>query len=368
MAMAQTAFRTRPAFYRHSTAAARWSQRAEMPLFQAFLRPSSSKVTDGLCIKDATTIDLACGSGNFLTETYLSLRRLENEAIETIQNGQATFVFLNPIKVHISQFYGIEINDFTVTVAKTALWIAESQMMQKTEQITRQRLDFLPLKTYTNIIEGNALRVEWNDAISAEKLSYIMGNPPFIGGMMMNTDQKAEMINIFGDKIKGIGELDYVAAWYKKATAMMSTNSKIESAFISTNSITQGEQATILWQNLINDGIVINYAYRTFRWDSEASLKAHVHCVIIGFSFIERRIKQIFTETGKSMRVKHINAYLVDAPDVFVENRSTPLVMDAPAMSFGNMPRDGGGFILSEEETITLSRKEPLSKQWIHFS
>ena len=318
-------------------------------------------------IANLTFMDPACGSGNFLTETYLSLRRLENEAIEILQGGRASFGILNPIKVQISQFYGIEINDFAVTVAKTALWIAEAQMMQKTAEIMYQRLEFFPLKTYTNIIEGDALRVEWNDVIPAENLNYIMGNPPFIGGMMMDRGQKAEMIEIFGNKLKGIGELDYVAAWYKKASFMMLKNNKIESAFVSTNSITQGEQATILWQSLLNNGIVINFAHRTFRWDSEASLKAHVHCVIIGFGFIERKNKYIYTETEKRTKAKHINAYLVDAPDIFIESRSTPLADSAPAMSFGNMPRDGGGFILSEEEAEMLVQKEPLSKQWIHL-
>ena len=183
----------------------------------------------------------------------------------------------------------------------------------------------------------------------------------------MDRGQKAEMIEIFGNKLKGIGELDYVAAWYKKASFMMLKNNKIESAFVSTNSITQGEQATILWQSLLNNGIVINFAHRTFRWDSEASLKAHVHCVIIGFGFIERKNKYIYTETEKRTKAKHINAYLVDAPDIFIESRSTPLADSAPAMSFGNMPRDGGGFILSEEEAEMLVQKEPLSKQWIHL-
>lgn len=314
-----------------------------------------------------TFLDPACGSGNFLTETYLSLRRLENEAIQLMQDGKTSFGFLNPIKVQISQFYGIEINDFAVTVAKTALWIAESQMMKKTEEIMHQNLNFLPLKTYTNIVEGNALRTDWDSVISPDELNYIMGNPPFIGGMMMDRSQKSDMLEIFGSKIKGIGELDYVAAWYKKAFSIMKANDNIKSAFVSTNSITQGEQAAILWKGLMHDGAVINFAHRTFRWDSEASLKAHVHCVIIGFSLKESSNKQLFTEADKRIKVKHINAYLVDAPDIFIENRSRPLIKDAPAMSFGNMPRDGGGFILSEEQAIELSTKEPIAKQWIHL-
>lgn len=311
-------------------------------------------------------LDPACGSGNFLTETYLSLRRLENEAIQLMQGGKTSFGFLNPIKVQISQFYGIEINDFAVTVAKTALWIAESQMMQETERIMQQDLDFLPLKTYSNIVEGNALRVDWNSVVPADELNYIMGNPPFVGGMMMSRPQKAEMLDIFGKKIKGIGELDYVAAWYKKAADLM-LGTTIEAAFVSTNSITQGEQATILWRSLIENGVKIAFAHRTFRWDSEASLKAHVHCVIIGFGYNDRKRKIIFSEVGKSKRVKHINAYLVDAPDIFIDSRSGPLCDDAPLMSFGNMPRDGGGFILSEIEAKELVKAEPIVKKWIHL-
>ena len=227
-------------------------------------------------------LDPACGSGNFLTETYISLRRLENELISVKQKGQiqigdATF---NPIQISIGQFYGIEVNDFAVTVARTALWIAESQMMKETEIIIHMNLDYLPLKTYANIIEGNALRVDWESVVPKHELDYIMGNPPFVGARWMSPAQKNDMTEVFG-KLKGLGNLDYVAAWYKKAVDFID-NTRITTAYVSTNSITQGEQVTILWKSLVERGIFINFGVPTFKWNSEASDKAAVHCVIIG--------------------------------------------------------------------------------------
>ena len=285
-------------------------------------------------------LDPACGSGNFLTETYLSLRRLENKALEAYQGGQIGFgdENINPIKVSIGQFYGIEINDFAVTVAKTALWIAESQMMHETENILHLNLEFLPLKSYTNIIEGNALRIDWNDVIPNGELNYIMGNPPFVGARLMNESQKEDISNIFKGT-KGSGNLDYVSCWYKKATNYID-NTKIEVAFVSTNSITQGEQVAILWKDILERGVNINFAYRTFRWDSEASLKAHVHCIIIGFSFIKRTEKYLY-ENDKVKKANNINPYLIDAPNIYIESHSSPLC-NVPKMDFGSMPNDGG--------------------------
>lgn len=285
-------------------------------------------------------LDPACGSGNFLTETYLSLRRLENKALEAYQGGQIGFgdENINPIKVSIWQFYGIEINDFAVTVAKTALWIAESQMMHETENILHLNLEFLPLKSYTNIIEGNALRIDWNDVIPNGELNYIMGNPPFVGARLMNESQKEDISNIFKGT-KGSGNLDYVSCWYKKATNYIDST-KIEVAFVSTNSITQGEQVAILWKDILERGVNINFAYRTFRWDSEASLKAHVHCIIIGFSFIKRTEKYLY-ENDKVKKANNINPYLIDAPNVYIESHSSPLC-NVPKMDFGSMPNDGG--------------------------
>lgn len=210
-------------------------------------------------------LDPACGSGNFLTETYISLRKLENEILFELQKGQITMGLVkNPIKVSIGQFYGIEINDFAVTVAKTALWIAESQMMKKTEDIVHMDLDFLPLKTYANIVEANALRINWEDVISKDKLNYIMGNPPFVGARLMSQPQKDDMILVFGNKWKNVGNLDYVSCWHKKATDFM-IGTKINTALVSTNSITQGEQVPIFWKPLFEQGIHINFAHRTFR-------------------------------------------------------------------------------------------------------
>lgn len=231
-------------------------------------------------------LDPACGSGNFLTETYISLRRLENDILRELQQGQIVFgdTNWNPIQVSISQFYGIEINDFAVTVAKTALWIAESQMMKETESIVLMHLDFLPLKTNAYIHEGNALRLDWESIVTKYKLSYIMGNPPFIGKKYQKADQKADMKSVFGVKTKGVGNLDYVTAWYRKAAEFMS-GSNITAAFVSTNSIVQGEHIPLFWKALYEQfSVSIVFAYQTFKWDSEAKEKAAVHCVIIGFS------------------------------------------------------------------------------------
>ena len=314
-------------------------------------------------------LDPACGSGNFLTETYISLRRLENEALrleidsgKNVTSGQIAMGFDDFIKVSIGQFYGIEINDFAVTVAKTALWISESQMMKETEEIVNQQLEFFPLKSYANIVEGNALRIDWNDVISKDKLSYIMGNPPFVGGMMMSREQKQDIISVVGD-IKGVGELDFVSGWYYKATDYIKGTS-IEVAFVSTNSICQGQQAVTMWKPLFEKGIKIQFAYRTFVWDSEAQQKARVHCVIVGFSFVDRKSKIIY-DNNRVRIVSNINSYLIDAEDKFVESRSTP-ICDVPQIRFGSMPRDGGGFILTDEEKEEIIKKEPLSAKWIH--
>ena len=307
-------------------------------------------------------LDPACGSGNFLTETYLSLRKMENKALEKLHRGQIQFgdSTFNPIKVSISQFYGIEINDFAVTVAKTALWIAESQMIKETENILHLNLDFLPLKSYTNIIEANALKIDWNDVIPNSECNYIMGNPPFVGARMMSSSQKADISQIFKG-VKNLGNIDYVGCWYVKATEFMK-NTMIETALVSTNSICQGEQPAILWKKIMDEGVKINFAYRTFRWDSEASLKAHVHCVIVGFSFVNREQKKIF-ESGNIKISSNINAYLVDAPTVFVNNRSTP-ICNVPKLVTGCQRLDNDNFMFTKEEKDEFIKKEPLSQNY----
>lgn len=271
-----------------------------------------------------TFLDPACGSGNFLTETYISLRRLENEALITQTRGQTIFDLGDVIKVSIGQFYGIEINDFAVTVAKTALWISESQMMKETEMIVNRQLEFFPLKSYANIVEGNALRIDWNDVVSKEKLSYIMGNPPFVGGMMMSKEQKQDIVNVVGD-IKGVGELDFVSGWYYKATEYIK-GTNIEVAFVSTNSICQGQQAVTMWKPLFQKGIKIQFAYRTFVWDSEAQQKARVHCIIVGFSYINRNKKIIF-DNDRVRIVSNINSYLTDTADILLKAYINQFVM-----------------------------------------
>lgn len=285
-------------------------------------------------------LDPACGSGNFLTESYLAIRKLENKTIAAYEQGQIQFGVeeLNPIKVSIKQFYGIEINDFAVTVAKTALWIAESQMYNETQEIINMKQDFLPLKTYTHITEGNALRIDWNEVVPSNELNYIMGNPPFVGARIMSLEQKRDVSKIFKD-IKNSGNIDYVGCWYIKASEYMK-NTNIQSALVSTNSICQGEQPAILWKKLMNNGIYINFAYKTFRWDSEASIKAHVHCIIVGFSYINKNDKFIYNKE-KISKVKNINGYLIDAPNIFIESRNTP-ISNVSKMDFGSMPNDGG--------------------------
>ena len=310
-------------------------------------------------------LDPACGSGNFLTETFLSLRRLENECLKALLNDQSALDFFDDrIFVNIHQFYGIEINDFAATVAKTALWIAESQMVNETAKILARDIDFLPLKSYSNIIEGNALTLDWNEVCPASELNYIIGNPPFVGASMMSKEQKEDAVAIFG-KIKLSNSIDFVGAWYHLSAKMMNENPNIHAALVSTNSITQGEQVAALWKPLYERyGIQIDFAYRTFRWDSEASLKAHVHCVIIGFSKIGKAQKQIF-ESGQVHIVKNINPYLVDAPNVLVESSSKP-VCAVPSMFLGNKPTDDGNFILSIEEKETILCQEPYLEKYIH--
>ena len=365
-----------------------------------------------------TFLDPACGSGNFLTETYLSLRRLENECIRERYHGQAFLGFeeVNPIKVSIQQFYGIEINDFAVTVATTALWISEAQMLRETEKIIRRDIDFLPLKPYHNIREGNALRMDWDvieipsdiptihannvhliiepeQQVASEPVvdydevnvvshrfdsevkpskeryqvsyDYIIGNPPFVGARMMaqGSSQKKDVERLFG-KIKDVQDLDYVCCWYKKAAQLMQ-NSHTRTGFVSTNSICQGSQVPILWNVLFNDyHVKINFAYQTFKWNSEASEKAAVHCVIIGFSTDEVKSKYLFTSSGQKQPVSHISPYLFEGDDTFAVSQKSPLC-DVPQMNFGNQPRDGGHFVLTEEEKDLLVRQEPALAKWI---
>ena len=314
-------------------------------------------------------LDPACGSGNFLTETYLSLRKLENEALSLMYGDQIMMgIAINPIRVSIDQFYGIEINDFAATVAKTALWIAESQMMKQTEDIVHMNLDFLPLKSYVNIIEGNALRIDWETVVPKRELNYIMGNPPFVGYSLQSKEQKEDILTIYidekGKPYKTAGKIDYVAGWYFKAAQLMQ-NTAIRTALVSTNSITQGEQVAGVWKPLYDRfGIHIDFAHRTFRWDSEASIKAHVHCVIVGFSCMENSAVRYLYSADRMLIVNNINPYLTDAPDVFIQSRVKP-ICNVLEMTSGNRPADGGHLIIEGDEYDQFIKDEPNALPYI---
>ena len=363
-------------------------------------------------LSSLTFLDPACGSGNFLTETYLSLRRLENEAIREMYHGQMMMgAFVNPVKVSIQQFYGIEINDFAVTVATTALWISEAQMLRETEKIVHQEIDFLPLKSYFNIREGNALRMDWNvieipsgiptiyaknayvifeDApmMASEpavyedinlvisdvkrgpkpstryrvRYDYIIGNPPFVGKSFQSVRQKEDMKQVFSN-VKNYGNLDYVASWYKKCADIM-CGTKCKTAFVSTNSVCQGIAVPPLWRYLLNKGIKINFAYPSFKWLSESNDSAAVHCVIIGFSYIDNKEKKIFYNKKAPILASNINPYLLDAPSVIIDDRHDP-ICNVPKSAVGSFPTDGGHLVIQAEELEEFLEKEPSAKNYI---
>ena len=313
--------------------------------------------------------DPACGSGNFLTESYISLRRLENEVLKELQGAQIVMgAIINPIKVSISQFYGIEINDFAVTVAKTALWIAESQMMEETKAIVHFEGDFLPLKTYTNIHEDNALRTDWQEILPANQCSFVMGNPPFVGYSNQSKEQKADMLSIYVDEkgkpYKTAGKIDYVAGWYFK-TAQYMQGTDLHAAFVSTNSITQGEQVASVWKPLYDRfGVHIDFAHRTFRWDSESNQKAHVHVVIVGFSIAPANTPRWLYSGSNVQGVDNISPYLLNTPTAFVEpHRQQP--EGIPPMKTGNRPADGGNLIIEAADYPDFIKKEPGAKKFI---
>ncbi|MBO1146181.1 class I SAM-dependent DNA methyltransferase [Streptococcus thermophilus] len=316
-----------------------------------------------------TFFDPACGSGNFLTETYISLRRLENEAIKLYLGDSVRLDVeeLDLVKVKLNQFYGIEINDFAVSVAKTALWIAESQMLEATKEIVYAEIDFLPLKSYTNIVNANALTTDWETVVDKDKLSYIIGNPPFLGYTQQTSEQKSAMKSVYVDEkgktYKTSGKNDFVSGWYFKASELM-LGTIIRTAFVSTNSITQGEQVSSVWKPLVERfSIQIDFAYRTFNWTSEAKDNAAVHCVIISFSHIGTTDKYIF-DNDQRIPVSKINPYLIEGDVIFVENRRKPLA-SVSEMFRGSQPTDGGNLILNEEEKDRLLEKEPQAEKFI---
>ena len=310
-------------------------------------------------------LDPAAGSGNFLTESYLSLRRLENRAIEErYQNEMVLCELENPIKVKISQFHGIEYNDFAVSVAKTALWIAEAQMYEDTKGKVNISEAFLPLHSNSNIIEGNAIQLDWNDVVSRDSLNYIIGNPPFIGKKEQSKEQKADLMSTFDKKTKGVGNLDYVCAWYAKAIQYIQ-GTKIKVAFVSTNSITQGEQLPVLWSYMIRNNARIDFCYRSFEWESKAIDRAAVHVIIVGFStYNDYSITKKIYEDEKVITASNINPYLVDAPTVIISNRVKP-ICDVLALSYGSMPIDKGHLILNENDVKELLKENNDNKKYI---
>ena len=304
-------------------------------------------------------LDPACGSGNFLTETYIQLRRLENEILKELFGTQITLGDLDdPIKVSIRNFYGIELNNFAVTVAQTTLWIAELMMKRETEAIVHKSLELFPLKTYANILEANALRVDWKNFAPA--VDYLIGNPPFVGHQWRTPAQVEDMTLAFHDNAKH-GKLDYVAAWYSKAADFIA-GTKTACAFVATNSIVQGESVRVMWEYLFGKGVVINFAHRTFKWTSESFHMAAVHCVVIGFANFAAPVKKIF-DGDKIINAQNINAYLLDAPNVFIENRGQP-PHGFPKMTQGSRP-DAPSLILSPDERDELIKRESVAAKWI---
>ena len=318
-------------------------------------------------------LDPACGSGNFLTETYLSFRKLENRVLEDLRydqvEGQMALGQMDPIMVSLDQFYGIEIDDFAVSVAKTALWIAQLQMTLETSEVMGEWIAPLPLKSNNNIVCGNALRMDWDDVLPAEKCDYIIGNPPFRGANGQSKEQKLEVQTIFKGH-HNASLIDYVACWYKKAWEYMKGN-EIHSAFVSTNSINQGEQVDSIWRPLFDDGMIFEFAHNTFRWNNEATDQAHVFVVIIGFchSSLQPKQKLLLSHAtadseAKAFMCDNINAYLVPGPNVFIERRSKP-VCDVPKMTKGCQPTDGGNLILEKEDLNNFLSVEPDAKQYV---
>ena len=314
-------------------------------------------------------LDPACGSGNFLTETYISLRRLENRAIALRQQGQGELDLGETIRVTIDQFFGVEIDGFAVSVAQTALWIAESQMMAETEEILHRRIDFLPLRRYAHIVRANALRLDRNGLLEeGGHFDYILGNPPFIGARNKSPEQAADIDAVFAGW-RNTGNLDYVTCWYRKAADLMRGTSA-RCALVSTNSVCQGESAALLWKPLFAQGVEIDFAWRTFVWDSEANEKAHVHVVIVGFHVnsdeggrkvrgsANVRRKALYEDDGTVTSACHINGYLMDGPDMFVENIGRPLCR-VPCMGIGNKPIDGGFYLFEESERNDFLKREP---------
>ncbi|MDP2110497.1 MAG: N-6 DNA methylase [Thiobacillus sp.] len=340
-------------------------------------------------LRNLTFFDPACGCGNFLVIAYRELRQLELELLRAAHTtGQLALDVHQMIALDVDQFHGIEIEEFPAQIAQVALWLADHQMNLKVSEEFGMYFARIPLKTSPKIVHGNALTLDWNDVLPAERASYVMGNPPFVGAKFMDDAQRADARAVF-EGVGNAGLLDFVAAWYVKAARYMSASSRdpqgrgdpdagkwidaprndgIRAAFVSTNSITQGEQVGALWGWLLNQGVKIHFAHRTFSWSNEARGKAAVHCVIVGFGLGDVAGKTIYEYADirgepHALPAANINPYLVDAPDVVLENRRTP-ICPVPGIGIGNKPIDGGHYLFSDDEKAEFLRREPQVEKW----
>ncbi len=311
-----------------------------------------------------TFLDPACGCGNFLVIAYRELRRLEMDLIAELWGEQRGVLDVSSLcRVNVHQFYGIEIDEAAVHIARVALWITDHQMNREAADRFGTTRPTVPLVTAPTIVCANALHKNWREVLPPEQCTYILGNPPFVGAKYMSDAQRADVAPIFAPLASG-GLLDYVAAWYVKATAYIAENPRIDVAFVSTNSITQGEQAGVLWPWLLGHGVRIRFAHRTFQWSNEGKGVAAVHCVIVGFGLHEPTRRTLYTYPDgikaepTALPAKNINPYLADAPDVVLQRRGTPLC-DVPEMGIGNKPIDDGQYLFTPEEKDAFLRQEP---------
>ena len=310
-------------------------------------------------------LDPACGCGNFLVIAYRELRAIENTLLASLHQGQAVVDIAQIARVNVDQFYGIEIDEWPARIAEVAMWLMDHLMNRDLAEKLGQYFARLPLKKAPHILCANALRADWKELLPPEKCSFVMGNPPFVGGKFQTDDQRADMEFVCGH-VKNYGLLDFVTAWYFKATDYMRANPTIKCALVSTNSVTQGEQVGVLWPELLNRGIQIHFAYRTFPWKSEARGKAHVHVVIVGFGFSKPDHKTIYEDQDGAtvaIQARNINPYLCDGPDVVLQNRSKPLC-EVPEIGIGNKPIDGGSYLFTDQEKVAFLKLEPAAAEF----
>lgn len=360
-------------------------QKAIQPLFIEALREEYREIMSGVKSRSRENklrafqrklaaikiFDPACGCGNFLVVAYRELRLLELDIIEAIHGREKLHLDVgNIIFCNVNQCYGIEIDEAAVQIATVALWLTDHQMNMEVGKRLGSHFARLPLKEKANIVCANSLRVNWEEVLAPKECNHIIGNPPFVGYSYQNKEQKADLSAVLGD-IHGAGVLDYVAAWYVKAATYIKANTAITVAFVSTNSICQGEQVTILWRHLLAQGVNIHFAHRPFRWSNEGKGVATVHCVIVGFGLTTPNQRFIFDYgddiTGEPARIaaKQINPYLVDAPTALIDKRRKPLCQNVPEMVKGSQPTDGGHLLLSQKEAETIKKDDPIAAKYI---